>query len=79
MYYVLTEWNGKGSGEKVLTTQSKKEALAWRKHTLTYEEAKFAYYYDYFNNGDVPASTIDTYKSKKAIAEGEPLKTEYWY
>jgi hypothetical protein len=79
MYYILTEWNTEGKGEKVLTTQSKKEALACKKHTLTHKTSIFAYYYDYYNNIDVPCSTINTYKNKKAIAKGKPIKIENWY
>jgi hypothetical protein len=79
MYYVLTEWDGKGSREKVFTTTFKKDALAKRKRIFTPNQAESAWGYDYFHTGDVPCSTIDTYKDKKAIEENEPIKTENWY
>jgi hypothetical protein len=66
-------------GKKVFTTTFKKDALAMRKCIYTVDEAKSAWGWDYFATGDVLCSTIDTYKNKKAMKEGELIKTENWY
>ena len=80
MIYVLTEWNGRGSGDVTLIAKSKKEAMSNRECTLTVAGAKKKYGQDYFRNvNDVKSSTIDKYKSSKHIGTCEPVATWNWY
>lgn len=80
MIYVLTEWNGKGSGEVTLITKSKKEAMSNRECTLTVIGAKKKYGLGYFRNvNDVKSSTIDKYKSGRHIGTIDPISTWNWY
>lgn len=80
MIYVLTEWNGKGSGEVTLITKSKKEAMSNRECTLTVIGARKKYGLNYFRNvNDVKSSTIDKYKSDKDIGVNDPINTWNWY
>jgi hypothetical protein len=80
MIYVLTEWDGKGSGNATLVTKSKKKAMSNRECTLTVAGAKKKYGLDYFRNvNDVKSSTIDKYKSDEDLIAGEPSATWNWF
>ena len=80
MIYVLTEWDGKESGEVTLITKRKKEAMSNRECTLTVAGAKKKYGPDYFRNvNDVKSSTIDKYKHDKDIGVNDPINTWNWY
>lgn len=77
--YVLTEWDGRGSGERVLITNDRKEAMRSRKHILTRNQAIKKYGREYFYNLDISCSTIDSYTSKRAMREGLSVTTKTWY
>lgn len=79
MIYVLTEWNGKASGEVTITTNDKKKAMSARTCKLTYRAALKKYGKDYFMATDVKCSTIDVYISKKSMKEGKVKNTYTWY
>jgi len=79
MIYVLTEWNGRGSGSKILTTANKSEAMSDRLHTLTRRGAEKKYGLNYFYCDDLPCSTIESYPSLKAVSEGRPVTRRNWY
>lgn len=79
MIYVLTEWNGKGSGEKVLVTNEKSKAMSMRECTLTAEAAKKRYGKDFFFANDVKCSTIDSFTSERALREGIVKTSNSWY
>jgi len=79
MIYVLTEWDGKGSGERTLTTEDKSKAMRNRECTLTADAAKKKYGANYFRGADIKCSTIDSYPSKKAMIDGNVRKSTNWY
>lgn len=79
MIYVLTEWDGKGSGEKTLITEDKSKAMRNRECTLTADAAKKMYGANYFRANDIKCSTIDSYSSKKAMIEGNVRTSANWY
>lgn len=79
MIYVLTEWYGNGSGERVMVTKVKKDALKFRENTLTFDEAISIYGKGYFRCIDVKCTQIDSYLSKKKLLEGDIFSTEIWY
>ncbi len=79
MIYVLTEWNGKGSGERTLKTDDKSKAMSERECTLTYEAAVKKYGKNYFRAYDVKCSTIDSYTSETALREGNVKTSKNWY
>lgn len=79
MIFVLTEWDGKGSGERTLTTEDKSKAMRNRECTLTAEAAKKKYGANYFRANDIKCSTIDSYGSKKAMIDGNVTKSANWY
>jgi hypothetical protein len=79
MIYVLTEWDGKGSGEKTLVTKEKSEAMSDRECTLTYKAAVKKYGKNHFRGNDVKCSTIDSYSSEHAMREGDVKTSENWY
>ena len=80
MIYVLTEWDGKGSGNVTLITKNKKEAMSNRECTLTVIGARKKYGLNYFRSvNDVKSSTIDKYKSGRDIGVDDPTNTWSWY
>ncbi len=79
MIYVLTEWDGKGSGERALTTKDKGKAMSNRECTLTFEAAVKKYGRSHFRGADVKCSTIDSYTSEKALREGNVRTSKNWY
>lgn len=79
MIYVLTEWDGRGSGSPTLETSCLKEARAKRECTLTFNEAKKKYGDGYFFKNDVKCSTIDIYSSEKKKISGIPKKTKEYF
>lgn len=79
MIYVLTEWDGKGSGEKTLVTKEKSKAMSNRECTLTYEAAVKKYGKNHFRGNDVKCSTIDSYSSERAMREGDVRTSKNWY
>lgn len=79
MIYVLTEWNGKGSGEKTLVTKERSKAMADRECTLTYEAAVKKYGKNHFRGNDVKCSTIDSYSSERAMRKGDVRTSKNWY
>jgi hypothetical protein len=78
MIYVLTEWDGKGSGEKSFYKE-KGSAMKKRKCTLTYEAALKEYGTSYFRNTDVKCSTIDSFISEKQLRQGNVNFSKTWY
>lgn len=78
MIYVLTEWDGKGSGEKTIYKE-KGKAMSNRECTLTYEEAVKEYGKSHFRGMDVKCTTIDSFSSEKAMREGNVKTTKTWY
>ena len=79
MICVLTEWDGKGSGEKTLVTKEKSKAMSNRECTLTYEAAVKKYGKNHFRGNDVRCSTIDSYSSERAMREGDVRTSKNWY
>ena len=78
MIYILTEYNGNGSGFPT-TFNTKREAMDRRRCTLTYNAAIKKYGKNYFYATDRKCSTIDSYTSKKAMEEGRMKTTATWY
>lgn len=78
MIYVLTEWDGKGSGEKTVY-KDKTKAMNNRECTLTYDAAIKKYGKSHFRGMDVKCSTIDSFSSEKAMREGNVRTTKNWY
>lgn len=79
-FYVLIEWNGKGSGEAVKMSNDKKAILSEREYKYTVKQAKQKYYSNYFFTSNVPCSEIHIYKSDKHYKEGkEPVNILYYY
>ncbi len=78
MIYVLTEWDGKGSGEKTIY-KDKAKAMRDRECTLTYNAAVKKYGKSHFRGMDVKCSTIDSYPSEKAMREGRVKTESTWY
>ena len=80
-YYVLIEWNGKGSGEIAATSNDKKYLLSLRQKFYSANEAPACYgNYNYFFTQDVAASEIVTYKSIEDYKKGKQyLNSECWY
>ena len=79
MIYVLTEWNGKGSGEITLVAKEKNKAMSDRECTLTYKAAVKKYDKNHFRGNDVKCSTIDSYSSERAMREGDVRTSKNWY
>jgi len=79
MIYILTEWDGKGSGEVTLKTTDKNKAMKNRECTLTSNEANKKYGDRFFYASDVKCSSIDSYASEKAIRDGKPTTSANWY
>ncbi len=79
MIYILTEWDGKGSGEQVLKTTDKNKAMSNRECTLTADAAKKKYGNRFFRASDVKCSSISSYSSEKALREGKPTSSNNWY
>lgn len=79
MIYVLTEWDGKGSGEKTLVTKEKSKAMSDRECKLTYKAALKKYGKNHFRGKDVKCSTIDSYSSERAMREGDVRTSKNWY
>jgi hypothetical protein len=79
-FYVLIEFNGKGSGEAVKMSHDKKALLSERENKYTVKQAKQNYYPNYFFTSNVPCSEIHIYKSEKQYLDGkEPLNILYYY
>jgi len=79
-FYVLIEFNGKGSGEAVKMSHDKKAILSEREYTFTVKQAKVKYYSNYFFALNVPCSEIHIYKSEKQYKQGkEPVNILYYY
>jgi len=80
MIFVLTEWDAKGWGEKKLITNSKAEAMRERECKLTADAAEKKYGRGYFHSSrSVESSTIDGYKSKQAMIDGDVASSKNWY
>ncbi len=80
MFYVLIEWDGKGSGKTVLTSYDKKEVLSERECVLTQKQAKQKYHFRYFYQSDVKCSEIQIFKSYKSYANGKnPINSKFYY
>lgn len=80
MYYVLIEWNGKGSGEVVKKSSRKLDMIIFRNFTYTVKQAKKKYYPNYFNSLDVPCSEILIYKKEiDYLRKKEPLNVKTYY
>lgn len=80
-FYVLIEWDSKGSGEIVATSNDKKYLLSLRQKYYNTNEALTCYNnYNYFFTQDIPASEIVTYKNISDYQKGKQyLNTENWY
>jgi hypothetical protein len=79
-FYVLIEYNGKGSGFLVTKSTDKKAVLSARNLTYTAKQAKEKYYQNYFYQSDVKCSEIQIFKSEKQYLDGkEPLNILYYY
>ena len=79
-FYVLVEFNGKGSGEAVKMSHDKQAVLSEREYTLTVKQAKLKYYPNYFFTSNVPCSEIHIYKSEKHYRDNkEPINILYYY
>ena len=80
MFYVLIEWDGKGSGQTVKTTYDKKEILSERKCTLTEKQAKKKYHFRYFFASDIKSSEVQIFKNFRNYAAGKnPLNSKVYY
>jgi hypothetical protein len=79
-FYVLIEWNGKGSFEAVRMSHDKKYVLSERECTYTVKQAKQKYYPNYFYQSDVRCSEIQIYKNEKHYNNGkEQINSLYYY
>ncbi len=79
-FYVLIEWNGKGSGETVKKSNRKLDMIIFRNFIYTVKQAKKKYYLNYFNSLDVPCSEILTYKAEIDYLTGkDPLSRKVYY
>jgi hypothetical protein len=79
-FYVLVEFNGKGSGEAVKMSHDKKALLSERENKYTVKQAKQKYFPNYFYQSDVKCSEIQIYKSEKHYKDGkEPVNSLYYY
>jgi len=80
-YYVLIEWDGKGSGEIAATSNDKKYLLYLRQRFYSANEAPICYHnYNYFFTENVPSSEIITYKNIDDYIKGKQyLNCESWY
>ena len=79
-FYVLVEFNGKGSGEAVKMSHDKKALLSDRENKYTVKQAKQKYYPNYFFTSNVPCSEIQIFKSDKHYKDGkEPVNILYYY
>jgi hypothetical protein len=79
-FYVLIEWNGKGSGEAVKMSHDKKALLSERENKYTVKQAKQKYYPNYFFTSNVPCSEIQIFKTEKHYRDGkEPVNSLYYY
>lgn len=80
-FYVLIEWNGKGSGEIVATSNDKIYLLSLRQKFYSANEVPICYNdYDYFFATDLPCSEIITYKNISDYKKfKDPIKVEIWY
>jgi hypothetical protein len=79
-FYVLIEYNGKGSGKLVRMSHDKKALLSERENKYTEKQAKKSYYLNYFYQSDVKCSEIQIFKSQKQYKDGkEPVNILYYY
>jgi hypothetical protein len=79
-FYVLIEFNGKGSGQAVKMSHDKQSVLSEREYTLTVKQAKQKYFPNYFYQSDVKCSEIQIFKSEKQYKDGkEPVNILYYY
>jgi hypothetical protein len=79
-FYVLVEFNWKGSGEAVKMSHDKKAVLNERECTYTVKQAKQKYYLNYFYQSNVPCSEVQIYKSEKQYKDGkEPVNVLNYY
>jgi len=80
-FYVLIEWNGKGSGEIVATSNDKKYLLSLRQKYYSANEAILCYNnYNYFFTTDIACSEIITYKNISDYEKRKQyLNSENWY
>jgi len=80
MFYVLIEWDGKGSGQTVKTSYDKKGILSERECKLTQKEAKKKYHVLYFFASDIKCSEVQIFKNFRNYAAGkDPLKSKVYY
>ncbi len=79
-YYVLIEWNGKGSGEVSKKSSRKLDMIIFRNFIYTVKQAKKKYYPNYFFSLDLPCSEILTYKTETDYIKGkDPLNRKVYY
>ena len=79
-FYVLIEWNGKGSGKEIQRSIDKKSILSERECKYTAKQAKEKYYPNYFYQGDVKCSEIQIFKSENHYKDGKnPVNSLYYY
>jgi hypothetical protein len=79
-FYVLIEFNAKGSGEAVKMSHDKKALLSERENKYTVKQAKQKYYPNYFFTSNVPCSEIQIFKTEKHYRDGkEPVNSLYYY
>lgn len=80
-FYVLIEWNGKGSGKIVATSNDKMYLLSLRQKFYNANEAPICYNdYDYFFAIDIACSEIITYKNISDYKKfKDSIKVESWY
>ena len=80
MFYVLIEWNGKGSGQTVKTSFDKKQIFSERECTLTEKQAKKKYHFRYFFASDIKCSEVQIFKNFRNYAAGKnPLNSKVYY
>lgn len=78
-WYVVTVWDGKGSGEKLRPTTIFKQALRMRQHTRQIEETEYTVQDLY--RSDIECTTIDVYNvgPDERLQDKEPILTLTWY
>jgi len=80
MYYVLIEWDGKGSGKEEVLSYDKKYILSVMQCKYTEKQAKKKYHFRYFYQSDVKYSEIQIFKSYKSYANGKnPINSKFYY
>lgn len=78
-WYVITLWDGKGSGEKLRPTKNFEEAMRSRHNTRDLDQTEYTVN-DFYRN-DIECTTMDVYNvgPSERIQDKEPILSLTWY